>query len=238
MGACEGKGGNPFWGFCCHVVAVRIIFVAMALLTKKEFADECGMTTRKLAVYIGRDKVLADENGLIDDGNIVNSEFRKIYADKKQAPGKTKGVARATKKTGNVAKDAALEAAETKKGVQNDELYELNKKQKAAQIAREEREALILQARIQKMNGELIPTDLVKALFSSHFREVTLSFKQGIDFILTQIGQETKTNGHQVELWRKKMVAILNESVNKGVENSKKNVANVVTEYQTAKKVA
>lgn len=88
------------------------------------------------------------------------------------------------------------------------------------------------------MNGELIPTDLVKQLFATHFREVTLGFKQALDFLLLEIGSSHKMNDNQIKVWRMKMIALLNEAVNKSTDNSKKAVANVVAEYQQMKKTA
>src|SRR5688572_1716741 len=61
----------------------------MALLTKKEFATACGRQTKWLSNYIGRNKVVVSESGLIDDGNVVNSEFLKTHADRKQTPGRS-----------------------------------------------------------------------------------------------------------------------------------------------------
>lgn len=207
----------------------------MALLTKKEFAAACGRKTKWLSNYIIREKVVANESGLIDDANVVNAEFLKTHADKKQTGGVKRGAGKSSARKEQPAADPEADKA---KQAQSTELYELTKRQKTMQIAREERETQILQARIQKMQGELIPTALVKLLFKQHFQAVTMSFKQSLDILLLEIGQSTKANANQIAIWRTKMVALLNEGVNKSVEASKKSVAGVVTEYQELKKSA
>ena len=54
----------------------------MALYTKKEFAKMCCMSTRQLAVNIGRMKVIVNATGLIDSDNVLNGYFLLISKDR------------------------------------------------------------------------------------------------------------------------------------------------------------
>lgn len=47
----------------------------MALYTKKEFADICGLPTKNLSTYIGRGKVIVRDDGMIDDAEGINNLF-------------------------------------------------------------------------------------------------------------------------------------------------------------------
>jgi hypothetical protein len=50
-------------------------------LTKRAFAELCGLTTRKLATYISRENVKADSKGLIDISIDINSEFLRKWQE-------------------------------------------------------------------------------------------------------------------------------------------------------------
>jgi hypothetical protein len=190
----------------------------MATHSKKEFAELCGTTTRHLSIYIKRKKVVVSDVGLIDDTVPQNNLFLK----KRAAKPKQKV-------------DKAPDPAKIARDVELKELLAMEKEAKQLAILSKRKEQTLLDARIQKMHGVLIPTDLVKNLFAQHFREVSTSFKQGIDGILSEIGKKAKLNGNQMAEIRGRMVKILNESVERSVNNSKKSVQNVVTEYQTTK---
>lgn len=54
-------------------------FVAMSLLTKRSFAEYCGITTRYLSVDLSRNNVVINDDGMIDTTNPKNQ----IYIQKK-----------------------------------------------------------------------------------------------------------------------------------------------------------
>lgn len=195
----------------------------MSTHSKKEFAELCGITTRYLSIYIKRKKVMVTEAGLIDDAVPQNSMFLKSRA-RKIKPKKEK--------------DAPPDAAKVERETDLKELMAMEKESKRLAMESKRKEQTLLDAKIQKMHGQLMPTDLVKILFAQHFREVSTSFKQGIDGILSEIGKKARLNGNQVAEIRATMVKIINECVNKGVDNSKKSVEKIVTEYQTTKNSA
>src|SRR5690606_352900 len=47
----------------------------MALHTKKDFADLCGLRTNTLATYVGRGKVVVRADNMVDDKDPVNKAF-------------------------------------------------------------------------------------------------------------------------------------------------------------------
>lgn len=194
----------------------------MSTHSKKEFAELCGLTTRHLAVYIKRKKLIVSDSELIDDAVPQNNLFLKNRTTKikRKAPKDKPDPVK-------VARDAELK-----------ELMAMEKETKRLAMESKRKEQTLLDAKIQKMHGQLMPTDLVKVLFAQHFREVSTSFKQGIDGILSEIGKKARLNGNQVAEIRATMVKIINECVNKSVDNSKKSIERIVTEYQTTKNSA
>lgn len=196
----------------------------MPLYKKIEFARECGVDAAYITVNTRRKKVVINEDGMVDSTHPVNVEFmKKMQAKKKKAP---------------IDEAAEPDPAAVKRTQDLQEIFDLDRQAKRLALESKKKEQALLDAKIQKMHGVLIPTDLVKVLFAQHFREVNTSFKQGIDGILSEIGKKSKLNGNQMAEIRATMVKILNECINKAVESSKKSVQNVVSEYQTTKNAA
>src|SRR5688572_11937031 len=197
----------------------------MALYKSSEFAALCGISVDVLYVMIGRGKVIRNDKKQIDSENPINAMYLQKCKDKKKVqPIPEKETPSQKPDSAKVARDAELK-----------ELMDMEKETKRLAMESKRKEQALLDAKIQKMHGQLMPTDLVKVLFAQHFREVSTSFKQGIDGILSEIGKKARLNGNQMTEIRGTMVKIINESVNKAVESSKKNVEKVVIEYQNIK---
>lgn len=200
----------------------------MALYKNSEFAALCGITTANLFVNIGRGKLVRHDKKHLDSAHPVNAAFIQKYQGKGPQV-----MAAAPEK-----KDAPSDPGKAAREAELKELMAMEKETKRLAMETKRKEQALLDARIQKMHGQLMPTDLVKVLFAQHFREVSTSFKQGIDGILSEIGKKARLNGNQVAEIRATMVKIINECVNKSVENSKKSIQQVVSEYQTTKNSA
>ena len=200
----------------------------MALLTKKEFAGRAGLTTRELAVYVKRKKVMMLESGLIDDSFQMNIDFINRHASKKKHSAearKPQAERKAEPKT----------AEQQKKETNQTELLDLEKEQKQLSIEGKKKEVALLEQRIRKINGELIPTDLVKLTFGHVFRELAISAKQEIDKLITDISKKAKLNGNQTAELRGSMIRVINQSINNGTNNAAKNLQNIISEYSVNK---
>src|SRR5688572_20020918 len=196
----------------------------MALYKSTEFAALCGISVDVLYVMIGRGKVIRNDKKQIDSDNPINAVYLQKCKDKKK-----------TEPTQEPEAPTKSDSTKAAKEAEYKELMAMEKETKRLAMESKRKEQTLLDAKIQKMHGQLMPTDLVKVLFAQHFREVSTSFKQGIDGILSEIGKKARLNGNQMAEIRGTMVKIINESVNKAVESSKKNVEKVVIEYQNIK---
>lgn len=189
----------------------------MATYNKREFAELCGIETRHLAVYINRKKVIVLESGVIDDTDPVNKVFIEKHSGKK----KTK----------------AKPAKQQEKPEKND-LYNLEKQQKALSIEAKRREIALTEARLQRLHGQLMPTEVVYLLFAQHFKEVNAQFKQGIDGILSEFAKKLHANSNQLSEMRAVMVKILNDCIKKSTTNSKNSIESVLKELSQVKRTA
>jgi len=215
----------------------------MALLTKKEFSELCGIRTKDLSVYIQRKKVLV-ENEMIDDTNEINRAFKTkcLNKPKKQVEVHTKSditppdppssnsknleneeFSRENTHTVNIT-DRALKKMD----------IDYEKKQK--EIERLDQEMRLARLQEEKLLGKLIPTDMVKNLFAQHFKSVTLTFKQAADLIAVEFGKKAKiARNDQAEL-RGQLVTIINRAIEDGITESKRSLAHIVHEYSQTRK--
>lgn len=213
----------------------------MALLSKREFAEEkCGMQTKALSVYIGRGQVVVGQDGLVDTDNAINILFMQERQAKRQnghqdppvtADTVVAAVAEAKPKikekvarTGRAAQDREInEGVKEKMG--------LDKRMKEIEIEKKQRESQLLKNKQDRAAGKLIPTAIVKGLFQNHFKAVVISFKQGIDQMIVEIAKKKSMNINERAELKREMIKILNGCIDDTIKISKRDVANLVTEY-------
>jgi formate dehydrogenase maturation protein FdhE len=69
-----------------------------------------------------------------------------------------------------------------------------------------------------------------------HFRNVTVSFNQAINVIISEIGQKAKLNANQLAEVRHAATKAINNAVETSTENTKKDLQNLVDEYSASLK--
>ena len=211
----------------------------MALHTKKEFAALCGLPTKNLATYIGRSSgvhVVVGKNDLIDDTNPTNADFLKRRRSQRKTGVPSELPVETGEKPGKVSKKGAKSSESKEKTDDPDDMHGLEMRKKTLDIERMNQEKAIRDAQIQKLQGKLVPTDQVKALFSMHFRNVTVSFNQAINVIISEIGQKAKLNANQLAEVRHAATKAINNAVETSTENTKKDLQNLVDEYSASLK--
>jgi hypothetical protein len=206
----------------------------MGLHTKKQFAEICGMKTKTLSIYIGRDKVVVGKKNLIDDSLPANKEFMLKYADQNQAkidPAVKKSVAVITK--GKVSKAKVPDQVAGDEPVEDDEsgLYTLEKRKKALDIEKITSEISLLQLKEAKIRGEVVPTDLVKIVFTQHSKSISTAFFNAADNLFVHISKKANLNRNDQAELRSGLVALINKAVEESVGMSKKMLKNILEEY-------
>lgn len=223
----------------------------MALHSKKEFAKMCGLTTGNLTVYISRKKVIASGD-YINDSIEINKLFlesRKLLIEKK---GDTPKEERPERKLRLLRPDPGLpeppkiedpddefdddEDEGSDSGLQNT-MTGLTKKKMQVEIEKKKREIALLKLREEKLNALVIPTELVKTVISQHTKSISTSFKNSLENVLTLISKQSNLSVTQIADIRGRLLHELNTAVDKSVNESKKNVANIVREFVESKSI-
>jgi hypothetical protein len=187
----------------------------MALFSKKEFADRCGMPSNKMAVYVKRNKVIVIDDQ-VDDSLPQNQAFLAKHGGKpSSAPAAgRKERSKREKPNKEVAKSFTLDLA--RKEIEN-EKAELGKQ--------------LLQSKIGKERGLLIPFETVKMGLGQHFRDISVFMGQGLDNLVSDVAHRTKLNINERAELRGSMERILNDATDRAIDATNSFIRSVQKEY-------
>lgn len=196
----------------------------MALLTVKEFASMCGVTAQYVKVYHGRGKVVIGENGYVDTENELNRLFfSKRKGDETPTP------------TVNPPAPAYIPPAINTQSNQDQGGFmtyaDIEKQKAKLQLEKIANEVSLSKLKVDKLNGELIPTEMVRIVFQQHTRSIATAFKNGAENFLAEISKRKALTPTEEADIRKRLLEILNQATDDSLRESLKQVKNIVLEY-------
>jgi SMC interacting uncharacterized protein involved in chromosome segregation len=103
------------------------------------------------------------------------------------------------------------------------------------QAIKMQQEAELSRLKMEKIMGELIPTDLVKNLIMLHSRSIIMAFKNMIEQMIDRIAGKYKLSAGEIAALRKDSIDKLNTAVQSAINNSKTSLNNIVDEYSNAR---
>jgi hypothetical protein len=198
----------------------------MSLHKRKDFERIAGINSAFLTTYIKRGKIIVNEDGYIDDSVRENAEF--LYSRIGESTEKHAVITEPVKKT--QASQVVLKADYRSK-------FDLETSKKALDIEKTAEEIEILKIKKQKLQGEVIPTELVKVIFKQHSASITTSFKNGIENLILELSKSKNMTRTEVAEIRFRMTDIINDAVTESIGMSKKMIKNIIAEYSEKKDV-
>ncbi len=204
----------------------------MALYTRKQFQDLCGVDRAYLAVYVKRGKLILTGE-MIDDTIPQNKDFLDRQISKLKA-----------------ASNSQEKSIPAQQVIKNDEPGENNQQLrhnfsknnvaldlelKNADLAKKEVDTRIALLKEEKLRGTVIPTDIVKVVFTQHFKSVTSAFHQAADNLIVNIAKKKDLNREEVADIRGILIEIINEAVKDSIDESKNSITNIIAEYSDKK---
>lgn len=102
---------------------------------------------------------------------------------------------------------------------------------KQTELLKKQQETRLLELKEQKTLGVLIPTEMVKILFTQHSKSILTAFDNSIDRILTKISKVKKLTNKERSKFRGELKTELNTAVDKSIDESKRNIKRMVFEY-------
>lgn len=194
----------------------------MAIYSKKEFAEMCGMKTNALAIYIKRGQVIV-ANDNINDSTDVN----KTFLQKKQAKLKIKQPAVSTETS-------------TKQNLTADGIPDLSastKKLKHLDTIKRSREIAKLEIEIAKRRGEVVPAELMKPIVLQHNQSMAVEFKNAIDEFIRIFSKRKVLNVEEIAEIKGESVIAINGAVKRATDATVKSILSVIINHTDKKAV-
>lgn len=223
----------------------------MPRYTRKEFAELCGVTPVYVNQYVARKKIILNESGEIDTAFPMNAAFYEARKGslpqqqevKKEVAQQSKEKVKPKKLPQTIYVPEVPKAKSGKHNMNSEEIekmttnFEMDNALKRLEMEKKELEVEKLKIQNAKLNGEVIPTDLVKMIFAQHFKSVTTAFHQGADNFITEITKRLDLKRDEMVRLRKELVEIINQAVNDSIEDSKGSIDNIQEEYSQTRGV-
>ena len=204
----------------------------MALHTKKQFAQMCGMPTGRLSEYQSRGKVVYSGD-YVDDTIQVNIDFfQKWSAKKKSGPESESEIPKEV--ASNVKTEYFAQTLQIAEPIpQKQKLGKINKPEQGYESRSDqlknknlEIKNRLLEQKIEKILGETIPFDLVTQAGASAFRNGFIQVRDAMEKRLTRWTSKFTTQELADE--RKATLENLNEAIRIAIAEYKKSIAEIV----------
>jgi hypothetical protein len=201
-----------------------------------EFAKLCGVAKTSLPSYRKRNQIVV-EDGMIDGDNPINMAFLLKFQSRveKEAPSAEKAPEIIESTNTNSQPEKQIKVKKNKD--QDSSYHELEKIKKALDIEKTEEEIELLKKRNAKMDGESIPTEVVKNIFSVYGKNMVINFHNSSKNWLTIMAKMVNLTNAQIAEMDMELKKGANEAVLKAQLDSKKAISNIIKEYSLKREV-
>lgn len=229
----------------------------MAIVTRQEFAELCGKTVAIINTNISRKKIEPTEHdkGLIDTAKYINKKFIQEQVQGRKEKNKVEKVNREKEKIINKTEDIIdrLEqlkgdlppAPPTRKDIvskrkkeeeDDNESSNLDLRKKKADTLKAEKQAELERLKVEKMMGQLMPTDMVEAILKGNIGHIYKTMESEL-MNIASIYCDVMANGDRSKLAEvvKRMRDNLERIVNDTRETALVEMDNVINEYSEAR---
>jgi hypothetical protein len=208
----------------------------MAKYKQAEFAEKCGISVGAVSVQKKRGKIIVDAEGMVDDQDSINQGFlNKAILNLKRRESKMTVVAEEKPEKVESKPKKAERPERTEMSDQFREKMSVETNLKKIQTERAEAESELLKIKKDRINGQLLPTVMIKPLFQRHFQSIIMEFQHTVNALITDISVKTKLNPNvQAEL-RRKAISDINLAVDRAIFHTEREIKDIASEYTKSK---
>lgn len=207
----------------------------MAVFKKSEFAEQCGLSRAHISMAIKRGKIVVSDDGTIDSSNPVNEAFRLNCEHKSQKIDQSENEVKKERPPTKSKPEKKKADPKLKKALENKFNVEITEREVRTKKISSETELIEMQK--MKLSGKLIPTDLVMNTIRQLMHSIMTSFNDGAEALVTDIGKRLKMDRSDIATMRKSLKSIVNESVNRSIDDAQKNIDNIISEHSQGKRM-
>jgi hypothetical protein len=213
----------------------------MAIYSKAEFARKYGQNTGYITTMVKRAKIILNDNGDIDSENPINKVFHdnqmalqaRKASNPTEAPPKKKVAVKARKVAPAPEKrePTALEGKIERK-------VDLEIEERQIRQQKISQEIQMMKLRQEKLTGQSIPTDLAASVVRQLAQSMMVAFSEGADAIVNDYAKIAGINREKLAKMRKQMRELVNNCINRSVNEASKNIDNIIDEHSQGRKAA
>jgi len=231
----------------------------MPRFSKKEFIEIAFITHQVLSTYISRKKVILNTNNEIDTSLSINQDYldkciakhnKKLLKevlvveedevefkhtppapDPPKKKNKTIKTPTAPLPKASVVKKVVISAKDEAINENAIATHNLERKKKLLEIESLENSNKISLIKLNKLNGVLIPTELVMILFGQHSKSLTTAFHQAAENFVVEMAQSYGVDKPAQAKMRGDLIAVVNKAIEDSLEISRSGIDHVVDEY-------
>jgi uncharacterized protein YjgD (DUF1641 family) len=210
----------------------------MALHSKKQFADLCGIATNNLSVQIARGKVIV-VNDLIDDTLEKNKSFFEKRASKK--PANSNQNASSETNTSKISVESVVKLPQNPNELiapsENQSYTESERQLKYLDTLKRQAEIEKLSLDLAKKKGEVIPSELVKPVFLQHNQSIITEFKNVSDEVIRMFAKKKSLTVNEVAEITGELTSCINNAMNKATNATVNAIDSIVNDFAEKKGV-
>lgn len=210
----------------------------MALHSKKQFADLCGIATNNLSVQIARGKVIV-VNDLIDDTLEKNKSFFEKRASKK--PANSNQNASSETNTSKISVESVVKLPQNPNELiapsENQSYTESERQLKYLDTLKRQAEIEKLSLDLAKKKGEVIPSELVKPVFLQHNQSIITEFKNVSDEVIRMFAKKKSLTVNEVAEITGELTSCINNAMNKATTATVNAIDSIVNDFAEKKGV-
>lgn len=210
----------------------------MALHTRKDFIDLCGISSRELSVYIKRGKVVLTGE-YINDTNPSNAAFLQKFSERKNQVVSINApqVEVYSEKDEPLPEESFTERSTSSAPAKQMSQYAIERAMKLSDLEKKKVDIRIAKLKEDKLMGDLIPTELVRTLIMTQSESTKFAFSEGCENLIVLISQKKQLSATEVADIRSKLSALINKCIDNSVSFSVKKLKTIVTEYSQKRDV-
>lgn len=175
-------------------------------LTVKQVAEICGIQPKQIHVYIGRGKILQRQDKKIDISELINEEF--ILKHKKEV---TKTV---------------LEGNNPK----SEKTYYSENELRRLKAEKLEEDIKLAKFRNEKIEGRLIPTDIIQRAIQEVIQRYKMTFVQQSEQLLRDTLNEMSASNEMITKVCSTNIQLSNEAFTRAIAETKLAIKNCISE--------
>jgi hypothetical protein len=196
----------------------------MPIHTIKGISILTGIPAKNIHTYIHRGKLLEKPKGLIDDSNPMNMEFINKH--------KISETSIKNDETPVIKEDKHVESKKQKKEVKFEsfDTYVSENELRTLKAEKLEEDIKLAKMRNEKIEGKLIPTDIVQRAILDVIQRYKMSFMQQAEQHLRDVLNELSAGNEIITLACTRNIEIANSSFNRAIFESKQAIKNSISE--------